>query len=264
MDKSTQGAWLLAQSKGLDAVTGISAARLENISYAGRIGRLYNLFRRNVADTPNPTINAATVKDICHLNNIDRTSREAGLTVLAAAGRIDVAKNGAVIVLGATSRAILETTADIFRDAQPTAEEEAVLDLSEEVAKKPIARTTAAEFVGDTYKLPNAQTLSLIDLCKSTAIIDEEIDGDRAVLFNSNTFRDGQYASKAYLILDGLRPDEQRRLSDIQARLRLHGALLDADARLRLGRDLYRRLISVSQKTPVSGGDRRQFVAFWA
>jgi hypothetical protein len=54
MDKKTKGAWLLAQSKNLDAVTGAGAARLENISYAGRIGRLYNLLRRNVADDPNP------------------------------------------------------------------------------------------------------------------------------------------------------------------------------------------------------------------
>jgi hypothetical protein len=33
MDKKTKGAWLLAQSKNLDAVTGAGAARLENISY---------------------------------------------------------------------------------------------------------------------------------------------------------------------------------------------------------------------------------------
>jgi hypothetical protein len=52
MDKTTKGAWLLAQSKSLDAVTGAGAARLENISYAGRIGRLYNLLRRNVAKDP--------------------------------------------------------------------------------------------------------------------------------------------------------------------------------------------------------------------
>jgi hypothetical protein len=88
MDKTTKGAWLLAQSKSLDAVTGAGAARLENISYAGRIGRLYNLLRRNVANDPNPTIDTATVRRICQLNNIDRPSREMGLRVLAAAGRI--------------------------------------------------------------------------------------------------------------------------------------------------------------------------------
>jgi hypothetical protein len=64
MDKTTKGAWLLAQSKSLDAVTGAGAARRENVSYAGRIGRLYNLLRRNLVDEPNPTIDAAIVRDI--------------------------------------------------------------------------------------------------------------------------------------------------------------------------------------------------------
>jgi hypothetical protein len=175
-------------------VTGVGAARLENISYAGRIGRLYNLLRRNVADDPNPAIDTATVRRICQLNNIDRPSREMGLKVLAAAGRIDVAGNEAVTVLGATSRGVLEVTADIFADSNPTTDEEAVLELSEKVAEKPVARKDATEFVGDLYKLPSTRACSLIDLCKSTAIIDEETDRDRTILFNSNTFRDGQYA----------------------------------------------------------------------
>ena len=124
MDKKTKGAWLLAQSKNLDAVTGAGAARLEDISYAGRIGRLYNLLRRNVADDPNPTVTSDTVKRACQLNGIDKPTREIGLNVLKNAGRIDIAKNGAVSVLGATSTAVLEVTADIFADAGPSKDED--------------------------------------------------------------------------------------------------------------------------------------------
>ena len=141
MKKTTTGAWLLAQSKILDAVTG--AERLENISYAGRIGRLYNLLRRNVAGNPNPTIEENSVANICQLNSIGRADREAGLNVLKNEGRIDISRKGAVSVLGATSRAVLEVTADIFTAANPTTEEEAVLQLSEKVAKKPIRRKDA-------------------------------------------------------------------------------------------------------------------------
>src|SRR3546814_19283441 len=118
MEKKTKGAWLLAQSKNLDAVTGIGAARLEDISYAGRIGRLYNLLRRNVADDPNPTVTSDTVKRACQLNGIDKPTREIGLSVLKNAGRIDIAKNGAVSVLGATSTAVLEVTGDHFAAAR--------------------------------------------------------------------------------------------------------------------------------------------------
>lgn len=45
MDKKTKGAWLLAQSKSLDGYSGPGAARLENISHSGKVGRLYNLLR---------------------------------------------------------------------------------------------------------------------------------------------------------------------------------------------------------------------------
>ena len=245
MDKSTKGAWLLAQSKSLDAVTGPGAARLENISYAGRVGRLYNLLRRNVADDPTPTVSAETVTRICHLNNIDRPSREKGLEILADEGRIDIASNGAISVIGSTTKAVLELAADTFDNASPTPDEEAVLELSEKVAKKPITRTDSTEFISDLYKIPDVQASSLIDLCKSTAIIDEEFEYERSILFNSNTFRDGRYAKKVYLILQGLTAVEQRNLTEIQEKLKLNGALYDKEVKNTLGQDLYRRLVSV-------------------
>ena len=126
-------------------------------------------------------------------------------------GRIGVAGNGAVSVLGATSKAVLEVTTDIFADANPTTDEEAVLELSEKVAEKPVGRKDATEFVGDLYKIPSTRASSLIDLCKSTAIIDEETDRDRTILFNSNTFRDGQYARMTFLILEGLPATDRAR-----------------------------------------------------
>jgi hypothetical protein len=140
---------------------------------------------------------------------------------------------------------VLEVTADIFADANPTTDEEAVLELSEKVAEKPVARKDATEFIGDLYKIPGVRASSLIDLCKSTAIIDEETDRDRMILFNSNTFRDGQYARKTLLILDGLNATDRARLSEVQEKLRLNGALYDEDVRAILGSVLYRRLVSV-------------------
>ena len=262
MDKSTKGAWLLAQSKSLDAVTGTGAARLENISYAGRIGRLYNLLRRNVDDDLNPTIDATTVTRICQLNNIDRPSREMGLRVLAADGRIDITKKNTISVLGATSQAVLEVTADVFANANATPDEEAVLDLSEEVAQKPVARKDAIEFVGDLHKLRSKDVSSLIDLCKSTALIDEESDRDRTILFNSNTFRDGQYAKKAFLILEGLTVTERASLTEVQGKLGENGALYDKEVRKILGKDLYNRLVSVGMFDRMEVSNSKEAVGY--
>ena len=198
MDAQTKGAWVLSQSKNLDAVTGPGAARLENISYAGRVGRLYNLLRRNVANDPNPSVDGKTIAQACKLVGIDRPTREAGpLKVLQKAGRIDIAKNGTISVLGATSIAVLEATTEVFEDLEPSGEEHAVIDLSEKVSERPLARPEATEFVGDTHNISETKTDSLVDLCKRTALIDEVTDRDRIILFNSNTFRDGQYARKA-------------------------------------------------------------------
>ena len=245
MDIETKGAWLLSQSKNLDAVTGSGAAQFENIAYAGRIGRLYNLLRRNVQDDASQTIDVATVKHACKLNSIDRPTREAGLKVLQDAGRVDVSTNGHVNVLGATSKVVLEVTAKIFTNLDPSTEEEAVLDLSEKVAEKPLARDDAAEFIGDSHRLSRLQTSALIDLCKSTTIVDEETDGGHVILFNSNTFRDGEYARKAWHVLQGLTTDDSSRLSEVQEKLARNGALYDVEVKHMLGEKLHRRLISV-------------------
>ena len=262
MDKSTKGAWLLAQSKSLDAVTGPAAARLENISYAGRVGRLYNLLRRNMDYDPNPTIDKETVKRVCQLNNIDRSSRENGLKILAALGRIDVASNGVVNVLGATTKAVLELTTDIFTDAEPTKDEEAVLDLSERVAQQPVEREEAVEFVGDLYNIPADTASSLIDLCKSTAIIDEETARGSAILFNSNTFRDGQYAKKAFLVLEELTESEKRMFTEVQEKLTQNGALYDGEVSRILGEELYRRLVSVGLLDRMEVNNPRETVGY--
>lgn len=264
MDKKTKGAWLLAQSKNLDAFSGTGAARLENISYAGKVGRLYNLLRRNVADEPTPVVTKRAIDQACQLTGLDRPTREDGLRLLSNAGRIDVAKNGEISVLGATTQAVLETTADTFDELGPSAEEEAILDLSERVSEKPIARAEAERFISDMRKLTDAQAKGLVDLSKSTALIDQEGENERCILFNSHTFRDGKYAQKALTVLDSLSASDQGRLREVQERLRLSGALYDADVRRLLGTDLYRRLISVGLFDRMEVSNSREAVGYIA
>lgn len=245
MEKKTKGAWLLAQSKSLDLFTGAGAARLENVSFSGKIGRLYNLLRRQADDQNTFAISKQTVDRACQLNGIDKPSRQVGLQVLKDAGRIDVTAGGLVAVLGATTQAVLEATVDIFEDQQPTPDEEAILDLSELVSAKPAKRVEAEEYISDTYKLRKAEATSLVDLSKKTALIDEEGERGHGILFNSHTFRDGKYAEKAYRVLEQLKPDDRSRLLEVQEKLARQGAMYDADVEKILGPDLHKRLVSV-------------------
>lgn len=245
MDKKTEGAWLLAQSKSLDAVAGVGAATLENIAYAGRIGRLYNLLRRNVVDDPSPTIDRDTVLRVCQLNGIDRSTRERGLEILQDAGRLDVASNGAVAVLGATTTAVLEVTSDVFQGSEPSKAERATVELSELAACRPLGTEDAVEKISDEFAMHSSDVRALISLCKSAALIDEVSDRGRTILFNSNTFRDGSYAIKAMEVLRGLNPTDQVNLNEVHERLRRVGAMHDRDVETILGPELFRKLISI-------------------
>ena len=113
------------------------------------------------------------------------------------------------------------------------------------MSEKPLERADATEFVCDTHNISQDQTETLVNLCKRTALIDEVSDRGRTILFNSNTFRDGQYASKAMQVLDGLQTDEANRLREVQDKLQKNGALYDEDVKKMLGEKLYRRLVSV-------------------
>lgn len=245
MEAKTKGAWLLAQSKSLDAFSGAGTARLENISYSGKIGRLYNLLRRQSDEANTFTIPSQIVNYACQLNGIDKPARQMGLQILKDAGRIDLTRDGAVAVLGATTQAVLETTVEIFDEQGPTDDEQAIIDLSERVSGKPMKRSEAEEYISDTHKLSKANATSLVDLSKQTALIDEEGERGHGILFNSHTFRDGHYAQKAYKVLESLRTDERARLSEVQEKLKQRGALYDMDVQAMLGAELYKRLISV-------------------
>ena len=167
------------------------------------------------------------------------------MRVLKDAGRIDVGQNGEVSVLGISGMAVLELTAEIFDKCNPTRDEKAVLELSEKVAERPLARADAETFVSDTFEISSGDTKSLIDDCKSATLIDEEADKSRVILFNSNTFRDGQYAKKTYYLLQTLTAQDASLLSEVQNKLAANGALYDVEVQTILGDELYRRLISV-------------------
>jgi hypothetical protein len=264
MDKRTQGAWLLAHSKNLDHVSGPGALRLENIGYAGKIGRLYNVLRRGSDEARAVVIDGARVTNLCQLNNIDRASREDGIRVLQESGRIDVSADGSVAVLGATTAIVLETAAEVFENSNASGAEHAVLTVSEEVASRPVARRTAEQLIGDLHHIRSSEVSDLVDLCKTTALIDEEVAGEHLILFNSNTFRNKERAKKAYLILGGLKPDERSRLTELEQLLRTRGAAAEVEAERILRPKLYTGLASTGYFDRMEVNNRSESVGYIA
>src|SRR3546814_20249419 len=99
-----------------------------------------------------------TVDRACQLNDIDRSTRERGLDLLAAAGRIDIATNGSIAVLGATSLAVLEVTSELFHQARPSTEEHAVLAISAQVETNPQSKSNAEANIGDEFRIQQKKT----------------------------------------------------------------------------------------------------------
>ncbi|KZY57001.1 hypothetical protein A3736_15840, partial [Erythrobacter sp. HI0063] len=191
------------------------------------------------------TISRQIVENACQLNGIDKSARRDGLQILRDAGRVDVAGDGSVAVLGATTQAVLEATVEIFDDQRPSSDEQAIIDLSERVSGKPMKRAEAEEYISDTHKLVKADATTLVDLSKKTALIDEEGERSNGILFNSHTFRDGKYAEKAHRVLEHLKADERTLLTEVQDKLSRSGAMYEAEVERMLGSDLYKRLVSV-------------------
>ena len=171
IDDKTIGAWLLSQSKRLDNING--ADRLQNISYSGKIGRLYNLLRRSSQHEKTITINKETLDAVCRLNGIDRQTKEVGIQTLKSMNHIDKTTNGSIEVLGATSATVLETTAKIFENSEPNPDERGSIFLSELISNNPMLRKDAEQIISEKFDIEPEQSISLIDLCKTSAIIDE-------------------------------------------------------------------------------------------
>src|SRR3546814_9332237 len=74
---------------------------------------------------------------------------------------IDIATNGSIAVLGATSLAVLEVTSELFHQARPSAEEHAVLALSEQVATNPQSTSHAVDYIGDEFRISKDNAASL-------------------------------------------------------------------------------------------------------
>ncbi len=241
MSNREKGAWILSQSKSLDAVTG--AHRFETISYAGKIGRLYNVLRQNVEGQNQSTLSPTEVEKLSQLNGIDLATRRAGLTVLKDDDRIDIAKNGAVSVFGATTKAVLETTARIFDETNHSKEEDAALSLSARIAEKPLSKSKAEKLIGDEFKLKDPG--ELIDLCIETSIVDSEKSKDVSILFNANVFRDKNRVRKAYFVLEGLSSSDRKSLEEASEILKKRGAVSEVEIKKILGERLFETFIAI-------------------
>lgn len=243
MDDKEKGAWLLAHSKKLDQAVG--AQRFENIHFAGTVGRLLNILRRETHGAASVEVNAGTVQHLSQLNGIDVGSRREGLRLLKERGLVDLGSDGSVEVLGANTRVVLEATSAIFEDNNHSKEESAILFGSSQISERPQDRGEIREMISDGFGMRGQAVDGLLNVAVDAALIDQEVHKDKMILFSQNVFRDADMAKKAYYLLESLSGTDQQKVNSARALLEATGTVLETEIVGILGRELYERLLSV-------------------
>jgi hypothetical protein len=239
MDKKTKGSWLVHQTGKLQNVN--SQSNYENTYFAGKAGILLSAI---TAD--NQTIlekeklealaKASSINTRLELPNLLNALKQRGLIELGSSG---------IEVLGVTTAATLQHTADIFEDIEPTPAEQAAIELSEECSIQPCDKLEMKEKLSDSFSLPESEVTQLLSDSETIGFIDtEKIDATKELYFNGNLFRRDD-TRKIHAVLSALSPQEVSKVTEFNDVLSGKACISTNEAERMLGKDLFRKLSSI-------------------
>lgn len=240
MEKRTEGAWLINHTKKLQEVQGNTD--FEDIELAGKCG----IFLSNLAASDEQSsLNADRVTAIAKVSEVKKTEIETIKNKLAEAHLIELGKNGSLSVLGITTASVLNHTADIFSNGNPSNFEKAALDLSENVSDLPKSDKELGEYISDTHQLTRSQTSDLIGQSEEAGFIDfEVIDESKKLYFNGNLFR-RDILKKTDAVLSSLTNEEVRKVAEVDTLLTTTGCITLEKTKSILGDQLLSKLQSI-------------------
>lgn len=213
MDKKLKGSWLIHHTNKLQTITNQSG--YENTYLSGKAGILLSAISSN----NEINISKQRLDILAKAANINTTFELPKLVeVLSQRELIDVTGNS-IAILGVTTPFVLQHTSDIFDSLQPTAQENATIDLAERASLHPIKLSETSEELADTFRLGTAEVEQVIYDSEQIGFVDvEHLGRDDKLLFNGNLFR-RETAKKIRAVLDSLSPSEGARLSEVNDRL---------------------------------------------
>lgn len=239
MDKKTSGAWIIHHTHKLQGVK-LATPDYEQIGFAGKCGIVLNA----LAGSAESKLTSDRVAALAKANGISvRLELPAILGELQRQRLIDKGDTG-IAVLGLTAAQTLEHTTEIFDGASPGPCEKAAIDLSEKASDLPVVKQAAAEYVSDTYHIPNLETGEILRQCEQIGFFDSEEVSGEPVYFNGNLFR-REDINKTNAILRSLNSNDERRVVELTERLKASGCMAKSDAIGVLGEQLYSKMCSI-------------------
>lgn len=240
MEKRTEGAWLINHTKKLLDVK--DTQDFEDIELAGKCG----IFLSNLAASDEQSdLNSEKVTSIAKVSNIKKTELETIKSKLEEARLIETGKNGSLSVLGITTATVLSHTADIFINSNPSNYQRATLELSDNISDIPKGEKILTEYISDKYRLSQSETTDLLSQSEEIGFVDyEKLDDSSKFYFNGNLFR-REGIAKTNAVLNSLKVEETKKITDLDALLTSKGCLTLEMARGVLGDQLLLKLQSI-------------------
>ncbi|MEI9951904.1 MAG: hypothetical protein WDO74_23705 [Pseudomonadota bacterium] len=238
LSKRSIGAWLVHHTRKLDNKNRTSAYK--DIRVAGKAGILLSALSEN----DQATLENGVVNVLASAAGVD-TAFELPVILkkLESELLIEVGEYG-IEVIGLTSPAILQHTADIFANSTPNPSDQAALSMAELCSDAPQEAESLKEYLADTHKLKKGQASDLLDDAAEIGFSDSEKVGDSTLFFNGSIFRSNDI-QKIHRVLASMSSQEQSLVKNFDATLTARGCSTHSEAETMLGKPLLEKLLAI-------------------
>lgn len=238
MDQRTKGAWVIHHTRKLQEV---STQDFDQTAHSGKCGLLLSA----IAGDAQATLEKSRVDALAKANGISPKSELASLLQELERQRIIQVGSTEIEVLGLTTSKVLDHTARIFDEGDPTAEEIASIQIAEVVSERPCLESELIEWTGDNFHISKTDVQDFFKSSESIGFFDTESDRDgRRLVFNGNIFRTENVA-KINTVLNGLIQAEAEKVREFNGFLASHGCVAIEIPEKMLGADLFKKLHSI-------------------
>lgn len=240
MNERTEGAWIIHHTKKIHVVE--DSSDFCDIEIAGKCG----LFLSSLAASDQAsTLDQSQVNSIATASSIKKIELDTIKNTLRNAKLIDVSKDGSISVIGITTSNVLFHTSTIFKDNTNDNFQKASLELSNYIADTPHNEKNTKQYISDTFCLDSKKNERLFTEAEEIGLIDCEILDDKKVYFNGNLFKRDSIA-KTTKVLESLKPEDVRKVNEMETHLNNEGCVTLEFARKVLGEDLLNKLQSIA------------------
>jgi hypothetical protein len=240
MEKNTKGAWIVHHASKIEE-HGATASGLDALRKAGNCGMLLSA----LSSTQQVQVPMDKARTLAEAAGLDLTYQVPYLLQTLKEQAIIDYNDTTIVVLGLTTRGVLERTAGIYESLSPRPAEEAAIAIAETCSEAPRTEAELSTYIGDNFKLSSQEMARLVKTVEKTKLCDcEPLDPSSKVFFNGSLFR-ADNLQKTRAVLTSLTVADQGKIAELDQRMAAEGCVDKTKAVASLGEGLFMKLQSI-------------------